>query len=261
MWSLSAEMISSGPRSGPLVSTFASVHGFQVRRGSLEDRLAGSGHRVGLVQLLRFVLADGVGERIAELLVGERDGAVPVGRIREHRGRRAKSRDRKRQHAAEGRGADSDRGGGEAAPGEDFGQQAPERMADDRRFCGEPGDDRLLVVGDVADALAGEHARVLLRFRHAFGIVRPARRHRRVAGLLEQLRPAIPARGEKPQAVHEHDGRTARRVGPLDLRLLLVADPHELPSRSGAKAARSSSLKSSGSSQAAKWPPCSTSWK
>ena len=57
----------------------------EVGRGRLEERRAGRRHRVRLVELLGLVLAHGVGEREAELLVGERDGAVAVGGVAEDR--------------------------------------------------------------------------------------------------------------------------------------------------------------------------------
>src|SRR3954465_4148278 len=81
--SFSPEMISSGPRSGFSVSTFASVHGFRLavaawKSGTPEGR---DGKR--LVELLRFVIADGVREAVAELVVGERDGSAMVERVSE----------------------------------------------------------------------------------------------------------------------------------------------------------------------------------
>src|SRR6266568_3185176 len=46
--------------------------------GSLEDRHAGARYRVFLVQFVRLALVDGVGEGVAELLVGQWDGAGVV---------------------------------------------------------------------------------------------------------------------------------------------------------------------------------------
>src|SRR3989442_11311436 len=62
--------------------------GIQVGGGRLEEWHTGCRHGEGLVQLLRFLLADGVGEPEAELLVGERDRAVAVGGVAEDRPRR-----------------------------------------------------------------------------------------------------------------------------------------------------------------------------
>ena len=102
-------MISSGPRSLFFVSTLASVQGFRFARRRLEERLAGGGDRAVLVQLVRLVLVDRVREGVAELLVGERDGAVVVRRVVQHGRARAQRRERQRQHAPEGRRARSRR--------------------------------------------------------------------------------------------------------------------------------------------------------
>src|SRR6266851_3171081 len=69
-----------GDRLVPLLPVVGSLRG---RR--LEDWRAGARHRVRLVQLLRLFLADGVGEAVAELLVGERDRAVAVRGVLEDR--------------------------------------------------------------------------------------------------------------------------------------------------------------------------------
>src|SRR5262249_40615186 len=50
----------------------------EVRGRRLEERLAGAGYGVAEVQLLRLVLADRVREAVSELLVAQRDRAVPV---------------------------------------------------------------------------------------------------------------------------------------------------------------------------------------
>src|SRR5436190_13043736 len=52
--------------------------GVEVRRCCLEERLPGTGHGVGLVELGRLVLAHDVGERVAELIVGERHRSVSI---------------------------------------------------------------------------------------------------------------------------------------------------------------------------------------
>src|SRR5271165_2796922 len=57
----------------------------EVGRRRLEQRQARGGHGEGLVELFRLVLRHGVGERVAELVVGERDRAVPVGRVAQRR--------------------------------------------------------------------------------------------------------------------------------------------------------------------------------
>ena len=115
-------------------------------------------HAPGLVLdafLPRLVLADRIGEAVAELVVGERDGAVAVARLGEHGRPRPQRRDRQRQDAAERRGVDRDRGGREPAPGDDLGEQAAEGVADHGRLALEAADDGVEVVGHVADRLAG----------------------------------------------------------------------------------------------------------
>src|SRR6478735_10384803 len=58
----------------------------EVRAGGLEDGRPGCRHGIGLVQLLRLVLADGVGEGVAELFVGQGDRPVAVRRVGQDRG-------------------------------------------------------------------------------------------------------------------------------------------------------------------------------
>src|SRR6266540_5175725 len=79
--------------------------GPRVEVGSrrLEERSARRRYSERVVQLFRLALAHGVGEREAELLVGERDRSVAIGRVAEDRRRRLERGDRQRQHAAEGR--------------------------------------------------------------------------------------------------------------------------------------------------------------
>ena len=88
VWSFSPEMISSGPRSGFLVLTLTSVHGLRLAVAAWNSGTPGAGHGVGVVELLGLVLADRVGEGVAELLVGQRHGPAAVGRVAEHRRRR-----------------------------------------------------------------------------------------------------------------------------------------------------------------------------
>ena len=82
----------------------------------------------------------------------------------------------------------------------------------------ELADDLVEVVGDLADGLVGEHLGVGVGLLDGLGVVRPARRERGVAGLLEERRPAIPAARQQPEAVDEDDGRAGRsrsRARPL----------------------------------------------
>ena len=57
----------------------------EVGAGRLEEGDARTRHRVRVEQLVGLVLADGVGEGVAELVVGERDGPMVVGGVAEHR--------------------------------------------------------------------------------------------------------------------------------------------------------------------------------
>src|SRR5438128_877073 len=59
--------------------------GVEVGGRNLEDWRAGTGDRVRFVQLVGFVLIDGVSEGITELLVGQRDGPAVVEGIAQHR--------------------------------------------------------------------------------------------------------------------------------------------------------------------------------
>ena len=132
----------------------------------------------GLVQLVGFLLVDGAGERVAELVVGQRDGAVPVAGVAEHRRRGFERRERQREHAAERSrtdcGIDGDGGGREATPGDDHGEQAAEGVADHGGFLVELRDDVGVVVGDVAHALACEHLRVGVGLLDGLRVVGPA---------------------------------------------------------------------------------------
>src|SRR5215469_16618975 len=97
-------------------------------------------------------------------------------------------------------------------------------MADDHRLAIEAADDRLLVVGDLADPLASEYLRMRSGLIDRLGVVRPAWRQCHVAGLLEQRYPAVPARGEQPEPVNEDNGCGFRGVRALDLRSLVLSD-------------------------------------
>src|SRR5215210_4581309 len=82
----------------------AEVHGDgRVRRDvgqrPLEEDLARPRHGVALVRLGGRLLVEGVGERIAELLRRERDGAMAVRRVLEDREARAQRGQRQGQHA------------------------------------------------------------------------------------------------------------------------------------------------------------------
>src|SRR5688572_16367576 len=72
---------------------------------------------------------------------------------------------------------------GSPAPRENHGQQAPKRVADDHRLPIKAADDRLLIVGDLADPLTCEHLRMRSGLGDCLGIVGPARGQPHVASL------------------------------------------------------------------------------
>src|SRR5258705_136149 len=82
---------------------------------------------------------------------------------------------------------------GPPASGGDLGWQRAEGVSNDGRLLRQPADHAGEVVGHLADRLAREDLRVRVRLLHGLGIVGPAGRQGRVAGLLEERGPAIPA--------------------------------------------------------------------
>src|ERR1700692_742865 len=81
---------------------------------------------------------------------------------------------------------------------QDLGEQPTEGMADEGRLAGELADHVAVVVGDLPDALVGEHLGVLVRVLDGVGIIRPARPEGGIARLLEHRPPAIPAGRQQP---------------------------------------------------------------
>src|SRR4029450_5775478 len=53
----------------------------QIGRGVLEQRLPGGRDRPAVVKVVRLLLGEGIAEAVAELLPGQRDAALPIGRI------------------------------------------------------------------------------------------------------------------------------------------------------------------------------------
>jgi hypothetical protein len=93
-------------------------------------------------------------------------------------------------------------------------------VADEHRFLVQGIDDLGGVVGDLLQALLGEDFRLRSGPFDRLRIVRPVRRQRRVAGLLEEVRPVGPAAWQQPEAVNEDDWSIATRVGRLELTVL-----------------------------------------
>jgi hypothetical protein len=90
--------------------------------------------------------------------------------------------------------------------GQDLDKKPSERVADDRGLLVELVDDRLLVGGDVTHTLAGEHLGVIVSVGDRGGVIQPPGRHRRVASVLEERGPPVPAAVQQPEPVHEYDG-------------------------------------------------------
>jgi len=191
-------MMSSGPRAGFFVSTFASVHGLRFADAAWKIGLPGGRHGEGLVELLGFHLAHGVGEREAELVMSERDRTAAVRRVPKYRPRGLQRGDRQWEDTPERRRVDRHRHRGQAPTSQDLRQEPAERVTDDDRLLRQPADDPVEVVRHLAHRLVREDPRVGVRLLDGFGIVRPAWRQRRVAGLLEDPGPAIPAAGQQP---------------------------------------------------------------
>ena len=80
------------------------------------------------------------------------------------------------------------------------------------------------VIGDLLQGLLGEDVRVRTGLFNRCRIVWPVRRQRRVAGLLEEVRPVVPAARQQPEAVDEDDRRRRRRIRALDLLELPLGD-------------------------------------
>jgi hypothetical protein len=89
-------------------------------------------------------------------------------------------------------------------------------MPDHDGLLAQPADHLGVVVGDLPDGLVREDLGMGVRLGDRLGIVGPAGRERRVAGLLEDGGPAVPAARQQPEAVDEHDGRLAGSVRALD---------------------------------------------
>jgi hypothetical protein len=80
-------------------------------------------------------------------------------------------------------------------------------VPDHDRLLRQLADQAVVVIRHLRDRLVREHLRVLVGLLDGLGIVRPSGRKRRVAGLLEDRRPPIPAARQEPKAVDEHHRR------------------------------------------------------
>src|SRR5438034_7046532 len=80
------------------------------------------------------------------------------------------------------------------------------------------------LVGNLLQGLLREHVGVGAGFLYRFRVVRPGGRYTRVAVLLEQTDPVVPAARQQPEPMDEDDRRLAARVGLIDLALLAIGD-------------------------------------
>jgi hypothetical protein len=97
-------------------------------------------------------------------------------------------------------------------------------VPDQRWFLVQGIDDLGGVIGDLLQGLLGEDVRVRPGLFNRFRIVWPVRRQRRVAGLLEEVRPVGPAARQQPKAVDEDDRGVIRGVRRLDLAVLSLGN-------------------------------------
>src|SRR5215208_2975391 len=95
------------------------------------------------------------------------------------------------------------------------------------------------VVGNLLQGLPCEDLGVGAGLLDRFRVVRPGGRYTRVAVLLEQTDPVVPAARQQPKPVDEDDRRLAARVGLIDLALLALGDlGHWWAPSSGRRVAR-----------------------
>jgi hypothetical protein len=80
------------------------------------------------------------------------------------------------------------------------------------------------VVANLLQGLPCEDLGVGAGFLDRFRVVRPRGRYTRVAVLLEQTDPVVPAARQQPEPMDEDDRRLAARVGLIDLALLALGD-------------------------------------
>jgi hypothetical protein len=157
------------------------------------------------LELPGLLVAEGVGPDVLELIEREGDGAAAVERVPQHLQGRPQRGEGERQDAAELRRIDGDRGRRQPAPGEDLGEQPAEGVPDERGLLAQLPDQLGDVVDDLAHRLVGEGIGVRPSLLDGLGVIRPRRSQRRVPGLLEQPRPAVPAARQEPEPVDEDD--------------------------------------------------------
>ena len=205
----------SGPRSAFSWSTLASVQGFRLANVAWKSGSPGAAHGVGLEELLGLLLADRVGEGVAELVEREREwpdaccAGSPGPAWTERR-------------AEIGRGGTPRNGAASTAtvaaesprPATIWASRPAERVPDHRRLLVQRLDDRRVVVGHLSDRLVGEDFGVCLGLLDGLRVVGPPGSQRGVAGVGEDGGPPVPAARKQPEAVDEDDRRLARSRSP-----------------------------------------------
>src|SRR2546430_16462105 len=78
-----------------------------------------------------------------------------------------------------------------------------------------------IVLRYLLNPLAGKDLRVFISLLNGLRVIGPARRERCIALLFEERTPAVPAAGEEPEAVDEHDRLLPFRVSAVDLLLFM----------------------------------------
>jgi len=100
----------------------------EVRECCLEQDATGTRDRVAVVRLACGLIGHRVGERVAELVERQGDGAMVVGGVLEDRDARLELRERERRDPLQRRGVDADAGRAEPAVEQHLGERAAERV-------------------------------------------------------------------------------------------------------------------------------------
>src|SRR6266536_2606272 len=169
----------------------------------LEQRAARGWDAPPVVQLVGLGLGQRVAEAPAELLPGQADRAVAVGRVAQSDRGHPQCRRRQHEDSLDRGRVDGDRGRGEPPGQQVLHDQPTEGVPDHDRLGRQGTDDLRVVVGDLPGAGRRDLLRMLAGLRDGVRDAGPSRRGRLVAGLPEQLHPGLPARRVQPQAVYE----------------------------------------------------------
>jgi hypothetical protein len=177
----------------------------EVRERGLEQRPAGAGDAVAVIDGPRLALAEHVAERVVELLGRQHLRRLAVAGAAERDRRDTPLRRRQDHHALGRRRVDRDAGRAEPAVEQDLGHEAAERVAHDDRGPLELADDALVVVGDLLHAEPFERLRVTPDLLLGPVEARPRGGEDGVARVAEARVPVLPAQRGHPQPVDEDD--------------------------------------------------------